>query len=170
MKRIIFRIIFLTSAIAVIGFLLPQNLIMPVEGAKKSDYNKMTFWAYPWGTSVTHKGVDIFARMGTNVRASTYGLVLYTAGSEKGGNLIIILGPKWRLHLYSHLQEINTKPFRFVGRGQKIGAVGDTGNAKGKPPHLHFGITTLIPYPWRIDGDRQGWKKAFYLNPIDYLQ
>lgn len=37
------------------------------------------------------------------------------------------------------------------------------------PAHLHYGIGTLIPYPWRIDDAPLGWQKAFYLNPIDYL-
>ena len=43
-------------------------------------------------------------------------------------------------------------------------------NAQGKSPHLHYAIATLIPYPWRIDSDHQGWKKMFSLNPIDYLK
>ena len=44
------------------GFLIPQNLKMPVNGATKSDYNPKSFWYYPWGKSVTHKGVDILLR------------------------------------------------------------------------------------------------------------
>jgi len=42
--------------------LIPQNLKMPVKGATESDYNANSFWFYPWGKSVTHKGVDIFAK------------------------------------------------------------------------------------------------------------
>jgi hypothetical protein len=47
--------------------------------------------------------------------------------------------------------------------------VGDSGNAKGKPTHLHYSIVTLVPHPWRIDGSPQGWKKMFYLDPTRYL-
>jgi murein DD-endopeptidase MepM/ murein hydrolase activator NlpD len=57
-----------------------------------------------------------------------------------------------------------------MNRSEALGIVGTTGNAKGKPPHLHYAIVTLIPYPWRIDSKPQGWKKMFYLNPIDYLK
>ena len=38
-----------------------------------------------------------------------------------------------------------------------------------KPPHLHYSIFTLVPYPWRIDGSKQGWMKMFFLDPIYYL-
>ncbi len=46
---------------------------MPVAGATISSYNQNSFWAYPWGKSVTHKGVDIFAKEGTAVLSSTGG-------------------------------------------------------------------------------------------------
>ena len=87
-----------------------------------------------------------------------------------GGNIVLILGPKWRIHYYAHLQEIQTKPFQWVECGEQIGTVGTTGNAVGKPPHLHYAMATLLPYVWRIDKAPQGWKKMFYLNPIDYLE
>jgi len=58
----------------------------------------------------------------------------------------------------------------FVNTNSTIGTVGTSGNAVGKPPHLHYSILTIIPYVWRIDSDRQGWKKMFYLNPIEYLK
>jgi len=170
MKNIIRKTTLFLLVILIIGFLLPQNFSMPVEGATQSDYNKDTFWYYPWGKSGTHKGVDIFAKKGTNLNTATSGLVLYSGKIKMGGNIIAILGPKWRIHYYAHLDEVNTSSFSWASRGAWIGKVGDSGNAAGKPPHLHYSIVTLIPYPWRIDNSPQGWKKMFYLNPIDYLQ
>lgn len=152
------------------GFLIPQKLRMPVEGATKADYNPKTFWFYPWGKSVTHKGVDIFANEGRNVLAATPGLVLYSGKLALGGNVVVILGPKWRFHYYAHLQRSNVKSFTAVRGGSLIGKVGATGNAAGKPPHLHYAIATPFPYFWRIDHSKQGWMKMFYLNPVDYLQ
>jgi murein DD-endopeptidase MepM/ murein hydrolase activator NlpD len=148
---------------------LPQHFNNPVENADERSYNTKSFWYYPWGKSGTHKGVDIFAREGTTVTAATTGLVLYTGAIERGGNVVLVLGPKWRLHYYAHLREIDTKIFSWANQGERIGAVGTTGNAKGKSPHLHYSIMTLVPYPWRIDNGKQGWKKMFYLNPINYL-
>jgi murein DD-endopeptidase MepM/ murein hydrolase activator NlpD len=161
---------FLLLLIIVIGLTIPQNLTMPVTGAKKSSYNSKSFWYHPWGKSGTHKGVDIFGKEGTIVKSATSGLVLYCGKIAMGGNVVLVLGPKWRLHYYAHLKEIGTSPFAWVSGKDVIGAVGTTGNAAGKAPHLHYSITTLIPYVWRVDGDPQGWKKMFYLNPIEYLQ
>jgi len=143
---------------------------MPVKGATKSDYNSKSFWFFPWGKSVTHKGVDIFSKKGTEINSSTSGLVLYSGEISIGGKFVIILGPKWRLHYYAHLNQLKTSSLAFVYKKSTIGTVGTTGNAAGKPPHLHYSILTIIPYVWRIDSDNQGWKKMFYLNPIEYLK
>lgn len=149
--------------------MIPQPFVMPVKGATKTSYNQQSFWAYPWGTSVTHKGVDIFAKEGTDVTSSTGGLVIYTGELTKGGKVIMILGPKWRIHYYAHLKEIKTSGFSWTNKNETIGTVGATGNAKGKAPHLHYTIRSLMPLPWRKDSSIQGWKKMFYLDPIEYL-
>jgi murein DD-endopeptidase MepM/ murein hydrolase activator NlpD len=161
---------FAIAVIIVSGLLLPQQIMNPVLGADRKSYHPKSFWFYPWGKSGTHKGVDIFAKEGTAVRAATAGLVIYTGELKMGGNVVLILGPKWRLHYYAHLQRIDANVFSWAHRGEGIGAVGTTGNAKGKPAHLHYAIATLIPYPWRIDAAHQGWKKMFYLNPIEFLK
>ena len=170
MKRIFLITISIIAAIVLIGMLLPQNLKMPVVGADSNDYNHQTFWYEGWGTSIVHKGVDVFAKRGTSVHSATWGVVLATAERGKGGKFVLVLGPKWRVHYYAHLDEIRTKPFSFVTQESEIGTVGNTGNAITTPAHLHYGIATMIPYPWRIDDAPLGWQKMFYLNPIDYLR
>lgn len=156
--------------IILIGFIIPQNLNMPVVEANSSSYNHSTFWYEGWGTSIVHKGVDIFAKKGTPINSSTLGLVLLTAEYGKSGKFAVILGPKWRLHYYAHLDEIHTHPLAIVTQNSQIGTVGKTGNAAATPAHLHYGIGSLFPYVWRIDDAPLGWQKMFYLNPIDYLQ
>jgi murein DD-endopeptidase MepM/ murein hydrolase activator NlpD len=167
--KLLKRILLVLFILLCIGFLIPRQFAMPVHGASKKSYNQQSFWAYPWGTSVTHKGVDIFAREGTDVVSSTGGLVIYTGQLTKGGNAVLILGPQWRLHYYAHLKEIKTSNFSWTNRKEIIGTVGTTGNAKGKAPHLHYTIRSMIPLPWRKDSSIQGWKKMFYLNPVKYL-
>ena len=155
--------------IAIAGFVVPQDLRMPVAGANANSYNHETFWHEGWGSSVVHKGVDIFAKRGTPIHSSTLGIVVAASEGGKGGKYVVILGPKWRLHYYAHLDEITTKPFTLVSHNTVIGTVGNTGNAATTPAHLHYSIATLVPYPWRIDDAPVGWQKMFYLNPIEYL-
>ena len=162
-------LIAISGFVMMTGFIVPQNLKMPVQGATKNSYNPKSFWCYPWGKSVTHKGVDIFAKEGTPVFSSTVGVVMFAGKMGRGGNAVLVLGPKWRVHYYAHLQTISTRKFALVNSSVMIGKVGTSGNAKGKPPHLHYTIATLIPYPWRVDNAKQGALKAHYLNPIDYL-
>lgn len=152
-----------------IGFLLPQDPVIPVKGAGINSWNHESFWYYPWGKSVVHKGIDIFANEGTPVIASVYGIVLYAGEIERGGNVVVVLGPKWRIHYYAHLKTRAVGCLSLVSTGGKIGEVGTSGNAVGKPPHLHYSIVSLFPYFWRIDSAHQGWKKMFYLNPQDHI-
>ncbi|MDT0621807.1 M23 family metallopeptidase [Croceitalea vernalis] len=157
--------------IIIIGFFIPQNMIIPVQGATVNDWAKDSFWAYPWGSSITHKGIDIFADRSTPVLASTNGIVIYTSEGGKGGKSVMVLGPKWRFHYYAHLNEVQAFTFQPLKRGTVLGTVGDTGNAKGKPPHLHYAITTPFPYLGLKDKEAvQGWKKMFYLNPDSWLR
>lgn len=151
------------------GFLIPQTFRMPVKGATKSSFNQQSYWYYPWGKSGTHKGVDIFANKGIAVNPATKGLVIYKGELGRGGKVVMVLGPKWRVHYYAHLDTITAKLFSYVNGQDTIGTVGTTGNAKGKEPHLHYSLITLFPYVWQIDSAKQGWKKMFYLNPIVFL-
>src|SRR5688572_17523142 len=165
-KRWFRKALLILLIILLVGFLLPQTFKMPVQGATLKSFSQQSYWFYPWGKSVTHKGVDIFAKKGTAIHPATYGVVLFKGKIERGGNVVLILGPKWRLHYYAHLDSITTGTFSFVSTGTNIGTVGATGNAAGKPPHLHYTIRTMIPYPWQMDKSVQGWKKMFYLNPV----
>jgi len=155
--------------IIVIGFLIPERLVIPVKGGSSADWNHDTFWYDPWGKSGVHKGIDIFAAKGTDLLSSSKGIVVYTGHLSLGGNVVVVLGSKWRFHYYAHLDQIDTEIFDFVSAGEKIGFVGDTGNAKSKPPHLHYSIITPFPYLWRADLSSQGWKKIFFLNPSEKL-
>lgn len=151
--------------ILIIGCFLPATTAIPVQGATNKDWNKYTYWHYPWGKSGVHKGIDIFATKGTPTLASTSGLVIFKGSLKRGGKAIAILGPKWRIHYYAHLKNQDVHAFEWVSHGEKIGEVGDTGNAKGKPPHLHYSILSLVPSIGEITLEPQGWKRMFFINP-----
>lgn len=149
----------------IFGFLLPEKIITPVQGSTSHDWNHNTFWYKPWGTSGVHKGIDIFGGMNTPVVASTSGIVIYSGELNKGGNVVAILGAKWRIHYIAHLNTRSAAVGDFVNISSPIGTLGDTGNAAGKQPHVHYSILSIIPLPWLVTFESQGWKKAFYLNP-----
>ena len=169
-RRLMKLFLVFLAGILLLGYLIPQHFIMPVVGADKNSYNESSIWFYPWGKSVTPKGVDIFASEGTGVVSSTGGIVLFSGVLERGGNAVLILGPKWRLLYFAHLKEIKTTAGRIVYAGKQIGWVRTTGNAKGKPAHLHYSISSVLPIPWRADNSKQGGKKIFYLDPTQYLE
>lgn len=170
MKNRLFRYLSVVVVLFIAtGYLLPEQLVIPVEGAKSTDWNHKTFWYEPWGKSGVHKGIDIFADKGTSLLSAVDGLVVYTGELGIGGNVIAVLGPKWKIHYYAHLDSTNVLFADAVSASQIIGAIGDSGNAKGKPAHLHYSVVTLVPYLWRWDGSTQGWKKIFFLNPGEML-
>jgi hypothetical protein len=68
--------VFFLILLTLLGFLIPQKLRMPMEGATKKSYSQKSFWAYPWGRSVTHKGVNVFAKRGNKIHPATAGIVL----------------------------------------------------------------------------------------------
>ena len=152
-----------------LGLLSPEPVQIPVEDATPVQWNDDTFWYYPWGSSVTHKGIDIFADRGTPVRTSTHSIVLLTADLSKGGTTVLTLGPGWRLHYYAHLETRSAYPGMLAPVGTPIGTVGTTGNAAGTPPHLHYSIVDLIPRPGRVTNEPHGTWRALYRNPIPYL-
>ena len=62
-----------------------------------------------------HCGVDIFGKEGTEVRPSVGGVVLYSGWfDDVVGNMIVVLGPKWKLHEYMHLKKSFVNSF-FLG-------------------------------------------------------
>jgi murein DD-endopeptidase MepM/ murein hydrolase activator NlpD len=155
--------------VIVLGFLLPQRMVIPVENGSTKDWNHKTFWYEPWGKSGVHKGIDIFSKKGTPLLSSTDGIVIFTGNLALGGNVVAVLGAKWRIHYYAHLERTDVHLGEFVSSKEPIGLVGDSGNAKGKSPHVHYSVLTLFPYVWKVDGSTQGWKKMFYLNVSEML-
>jgi murein DD-endopeptidase MepM/ murein hydrolase activator NlpD len=168
--KIAFGVIFAVLLLLLAGGLcLPERLVIPVKGATKSDWNAKSFWFSPWGKSGVHKGIDIFAKEGIPVIAASSGLVVQAGFTPGGGNVVSVLGPKWRIHYYAHLKNIKAKNWEFISQGSEIGTVGTTGNAVGKQPHLHYAIITQIPYVWLFKAEKYGFDRMFFLNPLERL-
>lgn len=100
----------------------------------------------------SHEGIDIFAPRGTPIKATTAGIVSKVGDDRLGGRVVVIVGPGGAGHYYAHMEDFaDISPNDWVDVGDTIGYVGDSGNAKGTPPHVHYGIyingRAVNPYP-----------------------
>jgi peptidoglycan LD-endopeptidase LytH len=128
----------------------PDALPVPVDGVAAGDIADT--WGEQRGADRRHEGVDIFAARGTPVRSTTRGVVLRIADRGLGGRQVWVLGPGRQRHYYAHLDHWapGLQARDVVWPGTLLGTVGDTGNARGTAPHLHYGIydgDALDPLP-----------------------
>ncbi len=115
-------------------------LINPVSGANNRSIRSFYGDGRDGGTR-SHEGVDIFAKRGTPVVAPTGGTVS-KVGTNRLGGKVIWMRDHQRGHAYyfAHLDSQLVHPGKKVMKGDTLGLVGNTGNARTTPPHLHFGI------------------------------
>lgn len=138
-----------------VGF--ANGVVCPVPGAQF-----VNDWHYPRSGGRKHKGTDLFADEGTPILATADGTVRrrnevdrWRPGSESGlgGKSVTVTTEPGTWWYYAHLDEIDDdiEPGARVRAGQKIGTVGNTGNARHTPPHLHIGYypggTAQNPFP-----------------------
>jgi murein DD-endopeptidase MepM/ murein hydrolase activator NlpD len=130
----------LVNAYYAINISATPVLINPVFGASNKSIGSF-YGASRDNGKRSHEGVDIFARKGTPVIAPTDGTISRVGVSTLGGKVVWMRDPK-RGHSYyfAHLDSQMVKPGMRVYQGHVLGLVGNTGNAKRTPPHLHFGI------------------------------
>lgn len=88
------------------------------------------------GQARFHKGVDLAAAYGTEVRAFDGGVVK-SAGEQSGYGLTVVVDHGGgRETLYAHLSSLTVAPGEVVEAGQGIARSGNSGRATGA--HLHF--------------------------------
>ncbi len=127
------------------------SLSFPVQG--KSDKAIGSFWgAGRDGGARRHEGVDIFAARGTPALAAAAGIITRVNETRLGGRVVWLADAAHGQNLYyAHLDKQQVHPGQRVRPGDTLGLVGNTGNAKTTPPHLHFGVYrngALDPLPF----------------------
>jgi murein DD-endopeptidase MepM/ murein hydrolase activator NlpD len=130
-----------------------KSLVFPVAG-KKSFVG--SFWgAVRDGGKRKHEGIDIFARKGTPVVAICDGIIVSKGSTPRGGKVLWLQSTTHPMTVYyAHLDQHKAKSGQFVRKGEVIGTVGNTGNARYTPAHLHFGI----------------YKYTGAVNPLPYVK
>lgn len=119
-------------------------------------YTITSYFQYRWGTF--HKAIDIYVGYGSPIYAANNGVV-YKTGSGcypgnigcngRQGNYVIINHNAGGYYtVYMHMKEFYVTEGQTVARGQKIGAMGNTGEVYPVPSssnpyggtHLHFEV------------------------------
>lgn len=121
-----------------------KRWVCPVEGSAF-----MNDWGFPRGGGTRyHEGNDLFVTRGTPVRAPVSGTVEFKAGTI-GGLQFRLAGSDGVVYIGTHMDKFGKDG--KVRAGDIIGYVGNTGNAVGTRPHLHFGMyykgTPVNPFP-----------------------
>ena len=124
--------------------LIKANHVFPIVGKHDFGGSGADFGSGRAGHS--HQGHDVFARCGTPMVAARGGRVQASTYHSAGGNYLVIDADGTGTdYVYMHMAE--RSPFARgdkVATGQRIGAVGDTGNARGC--HLHFELWSAPGY------------------------
>lgn len=131
-------------------------LDFPLAG--KGNNAIQSFWGVARdGGRRSHEGNDIFADRGHPVIAAADGRISSVRDRGLGGKQIWLQDQLTSSnHYYAHLDSQLVTPGQRVSRGDTIGLVGNTGNARTTPPHLHFGIyksggaVDPKPFIWQI--------------------
>jgi murein DD-endopeptidase MepM/ murein hydrolase activator NlpD len=144
------------SVPADVAYLRERRIMVPVHGfavERVPDH----FRAKRGGR--LHNAVDLMAPKGTPVLAADDGRVFKLAENEAGGLTIYATDPNERIiYYYAHLDRYRRGLDQGdrIRKGEVIGYVGHSGNARKEAPHLHFQIM-------RLDDVRRWWAGS----PID---
>lgn len=96
-------------------------------------------WGFPRPGGRSHRGTDLMAAWNEPMYAVAAGTVAIHT-SALGGRSIWLRADNGISYYYAHLSDWNVSNGQRVNQGQTIGFNGDTGNARGGAPHLHFEI------------------------------
>ena len=138
----------------------PQGYVFPVYG--QSSYGD-TYGAERGDVSGGwHHGDDIFAPLGSPVLAVAHGTVFSVGWNKIGGWRLWLRDDRGWQYYYAHLSAYSPLAVNgaIVNAGDVLGFVGDTGDARGTPYHLHFEV-----HPVELLG--LGYDGA--VNPTPYL-
>ena len=107
----------------------------PLSGKITSEFGERE--ATIKGMTTDHKGIDIAANSGTNIKAAMAGTVSVAEQNSEYGKFIKIINGDI-MTVYAHCKTLKVKVGDKIKIGQTIATVGSTGNSTG--PHLHFEI------------------------------
>ncbi|MGL4368735.1 MAG: peptidoglycan DD-metalloendopeptidase family protein [Spirochaetota bacterium] len=113
-----------------------SNFVWPVKGRITSGFGKRTD---PFSRKRKfHNGIDISAEIGTPVRSTAGGTVIFSGWKDGYGKLVVVRHEKGFISVYGHNSELKKKEGDSVAQGEVIALSGMTGAVTGA--HVHFEI------------------------------
>jgi len=130
----------------------PKGWLSPVAGT--SEYSN-SFRVPRNNKSGIHGAIDVYAKRGTPIVAPVGGKVLSVRKGDIGGYTVRFRGTDGLTYYFAHMDsQATVKAGQTIQPGTHLGFVGNSGNARGTSPHLHFSIR----------------KGSQLVNPYSYLQ
>ncbi|MFQ5683920.1 MAG: murein hydrolase activator EnvC family protein [Candidatus Binatia bacterium] len=124
------------------------KLDYPVRGAVKERFGKAKHPEF--SAEVFHKGIEIQAPLGEEIKAVERGKVVFADRFLGYGRMMIVDHGKRYYSIYAHLSDLLKKTGELVKKGEPIALVGDSGSLRGS--RLYFEIRKggkpLDPLPW----------------------
>jgi murein DD-endopeptidase MepM/ murein hydrolase activator NlpD len=117
---------------------LAPTLAFPVNPGTDRDIGSR--FGAPRTGDRSHHGIDIFAKRGTPVVAAANGVVNRVNETPIGGKVVWLRDTFGNSLYYAHLDSQVVSSGMRAKIGDTLGFVGNTGNARTTPPHLHFGV------------------------------
>lgn len=130
-----------------------EEMPIPVLLGVETHHLSKNFGDARGGGTRSHEGLDIMAPMGALVVSPTDAVVTRTGEGASAGVYVYTANPGGETFVYMHLSGVadGIESGAKLKKGDLIGYVGDSGNAKGGAPHLHFeirdGREATDPYP-----------------------
>jgi hypothetical protein len=130
-------------------------------------------WLAPRGRGARHLGVDMFAPVGTPVRAIADGLVYdISYGGWGSGNVAIMVkhtlaDGRWFIALYGHIR--NTRGLHKGSHVQACTIIGVIGNYR-YGSHLHFGVIRPNTAPHAPYGTSKRADHNHFIDPLQFLR
>jgi murein DD-endopeptidase MepM/ murein hydrolase activator NlpD len=116
----------------------------------KSSFRFTSGFGQRWGR--LHAGTDFAAPIGTPIYATADGVIISAGWSSGYGRLIKIRHEFGIETRYAHLNSMDVRTGQRVSRGDRIGAMGNSGRSTGS--HLHYEV--------RVNGNP--------VNPMTYIR
>ena len=147
------RVVFVPSSSKVKPISRSAASMITIVGLPISKSNGVSF---PYGWQIHpitkqvffHSGVDLLAEVGTPVRATASGVVVFAKEQGSYGNLVIINHQGGIQTRYAQLESIKVKLGEQVKVNQVLGTVGATGQPSSREPHLHFEVRASEDLGW----------------------